>query len=378
MSSHDRPSLDGIRTRFTFALLILAAVVLPGCATMYVDNGLKDVSATEYKKPTTPQPAQLLFAFQTKGVANARGTEFLKKQVTETVAASGLFSSVSTDPAPGGALLSVVINNVPITDNALFQRLCHRTHLWSRRQRSHRRLRLHGRIRRSYQRQQDYEVHPSCNSHDHGRKRRAGERNESQEPGRSRDDDGSPDRRKRPRGSRHGPAVRPMKSLKLVLLLLAIASVGSSLVGCMSTSLVAHQPGLDSVNALRDSGIANVALGEFKVAPGVKTTTSVSARGSAFNAGAAKSATFADYLRSSMETDLRAAGKLDTASPLVIGSVITQNSLNAGGASSANSTLAARFTVTKGSQTLLDKETEDRAQVGVVVRGRDRASHRAQ
>jgi hypothetical protein len=118
MSLLNRPLRSGARTHLTLALLILVTTLLPGCATMYVDNSLKDVSASEYQHPKSAQPAQLLFAFQTKGAANARATQFLKDQVTTTVRESGLFSSVSTDPVAGGALLSVTIDNVPVTDNA--------------------------------------------------------------------------------------------------------------------------------------------------------------------------------------------------------------------------------------------------------------------
>jgi hypothetical protein len=109
---------SGVRTNSILALLILAATLLPGCATMYVDNSLKEVSASEYRHPKSVQPVQLLFAFQTKGAANARATQFLKDQVTTTVRDSGLFSSISADPVAGGALLSVTIDNVPVTDNA--------------------------------------------------------------------------------------------------------------------------------------------------------------------------------------------------------------------------------------------------------------------
>jgi hypothetical protein len=69
-------------------------------------------------KVENPQPAQLLFEFQTKGVQNGRATDMLKDQVLATVKDSGLFSAVGADPAPGGAVVNVVINNVPMTDDA--------------------------------------------------------------------------------------------------------------------------------------------------------------------------------------------------------------------------------------------------------------------
>jgi hypothetical protein len=96
----------------------LFAIFMSGCATMFVDSGLKDVASTEYMKPPEPKPVQLLFNFQTKGAANARATKFLTDEVTSTVQDSGLFSSVSAQPVAGGALLSVVINNIPVTEDA--------------------------------------------------------------------------------------------------------------------------------------------------------------------------------------------------------------------------------------------------------------------
>lgn len=107
--------IAAVQTSFRYALLLAAALLLPGCATMYVDSALHEVPRIDYSHP---QPTQLLFSFQTKGTANAKATEFLKKEVTDTVTASGLFSGVSETPAGNGALLSVVINNVPVTDNA--------------------------------------------------------------------------------------------------------------------------------------------------------------------------------------------------------------------------------------------------------------------
>jgi len=98
--------------------LLLLALATSGCATMYVDNGLKTVSKSEFMAPPEPHPVQLLFTFQTKGAANARATKQLSEQVTKTVMDSGLFSSVSAEPVTGGAMLSVRINNVPVTEDA--------------------------------------------------------------------------------------------------------------------------------------------------------------------------------------------------------------------------------------------------------------------
>ncbi len=84
----------------------------------YLDGNLKEVQAEKYQKPMSPRPAQLVFEFQTKGVLNTRATDYLKAQVVEQVRTSGLFSQVVEAPAPGAGLLSISLNNVPVTDDA--------------------------------------------------------------------------------------------------------------------------------------------------------------------------------------------------------------------------------------------------------------------
>lgn len=108
----------GASRRVRIAVVLLVAAFLPGCATFYVDNTLHEPTPEEKVKVENPQPAQLLFEFQTKGVQNGRATDMLKDQVLATVKDSGLFSAVGADPAPGGAVVNVVINNVPMTDDA--------------------------------------------------------------------------------------------------------------------------------------------------------------------------------------------------------------------------------------------------------------------
>lgn len=100
------------------ALLVIAALGASGCATMYVDGALKDVDASQVRKPVRPQDAQVLFTFQTRGTANAKATAFLKEEITKTVEASGLFASFGPDPSLSGAILNITINNVPLDDDA--------------------------------------------------------------------------------------------------------------------------------------------------------------------------------------------------------------------------------------------------------------------
>ena len=106
------------RSWMRLAGAVLFAFAATGCATHYVDTGLKDVPTEKVVKAKEPKPVQLLFEFQTKGATNSRATEQLKVKTTELVTKSGLFSQVSTAPVPGGAVLSIVINNIPLTDDA--------------------------------------------------------------------------------------------------------------------------------------------------------------------------------------------------------------------------------------------------------------------
>lgn len=99
-------------------LAIGLLVALGGCASFYVDGTTKEVATADFKKPDQPRPVQMLFEFQTKGAANDRATQMLKARVVEQIKASGLFTSVDDAPAPGGALLSITLNNVPLTDDA--------------------------------------------------------------------------------------------------------------------------------------------------------------------------------------------------------------------------------------------------------------------
>jgi hypothetical protein len=104
------------RTLLACAGISIAAISLGGCATAYVDGALKDANLSEVRKPARATDAQLLFTFQTKGTANAKATEALKGDVTKLVQESGLFATVGSEPALSGSIISITLNNVPITD----------------------------------------------------------------------------------------------------------------------------------------------------------------------------------------------------------------------------------------------------------------------
>lgn len=112
------PAVGAGLLRIARVLCVAGAAALTGCMSMYVDGSTKEVSAASFKKPAVAKPVQLVFEFQTKGAPNGAATKLLKDQVVEQVKTSGLFTQVSETPVDGGALLSVTLNNVPLTDDA--------------------------------------------------------------------------------------------------------------------------------------------------------------------------------------------------------------------------------------------------------------------
>ena len=104
-----------------FAALALLAASLSGCISpqSYIDPALPTLRAEDLAPVAAPKPVQLLYEFRTKGAPNAGATERSKGIVMDTVAKSGLFSRVSPTPVPEGGLLTIVIDNVPITGNAV-------------------------------------------------------------------------------------------------------------------------------------------------------------------------------------------------------------------------------------------------------------------
>jgi len=97
------------------SLMAAAALMVSGCISprLFVDPTLGDVPAAQRVAPAEPRPVQLIFEFRTHGAANARATNLLREQITETVRASGVFSEVSSDPVAGAALLSITVDNIP-------------------------------------------------------------------------------------------------------------------------------------------------------------------------------------------------------------------------------------------------------------------------
>lgn len=100
---------------------VAGLALLTGCANMYVDTASKEVSIAEFKKVAQPKPVQLAFEFQTNGAPNTAATSFLKDSVALQIRESGLFSADTAAAGSPVALMTIKLNNVPITKNAAAQ-----------------------------------------------------------------------------------------------------------------------------------------------------------------------------------------------------------------------------------------------------------------
>lgn len=118
MECFSSAALRGYCRRLALFAGLLVAALLTGCASFYVDTATKEVPAADFTKPANPRPVHFLFEFQTKGVANSRATDLLKGQIVDQVKGAGLFAAVEDKPVADGAILSIKLNNVPLTDNA--------------------------------------------------------------------------------------------------------------------------------------------------------------------------------------------------------------------------------------------------------------------
>jgi hypothetical protein len=152
----------------------------------------------------------------------------------------------------------------------------------------------------------------------------------------------------------------------------ALILCGGLLTGCASQKLAAHQPSVDSVQSIRNSGMAPVNVGDFKVAPAanVKIDKLVTVRGSQLTSP--NNDSFSAYLRESLLTDLKSAGKYDPASALTVSAQLLRNELNAAGFSKADASLGAKFSVARAGTVLFDKdivaqETWDSSFIGAIA-----------
>jgi hypothetical protein len=137
--------------------------------------------------------------------------------------------------------------------------------------------------------------------------------------------------------------------------LLAALSSLPLLSGCVSLPAGEHQPSFETVTTLRDSTIAKLNVGAFTLASGLDPALdrSISSRGNSIKPPPG-STTFSQYLKDSLIADLKAGGKYDPASAIVVRGELADSQLRTG-LSTASAALAAHFYVVRSGNTVYDK-----------------------
>jgi hypothetical protein len=130
-----------------------------------------------------------------------------------------------------------------------------------------------------------------------------------------------------------------------------IASV--MLAGCMHTRIDETPPSIETLKLLRAAEVPAISLGSFTDGGGKRPIArTVVIRGSTMKPP--KGSSFAEFLKLSFESELKAAGKLDPGAPVAISAILTESraseNLSKGGAA-----LAAEISVVRGSTQIFKK-----------------------
>lgn len=135
---------------------------------------------------------------------------------------------------------------------------------------------------------------------------------------------------------------------------IAAILIASALAGGCATEMPAHQSTFDNVVLLRGSEIPPLALGEFRLAPGMpaQIDTSISIRADSLKPTAG---TFSQRLRQTLEAELSGAGKLDPNAGMILSGDLNRSEVSTG-LPTGQAALGARFRLTHASGILFDQD----------------------
>lgn len=144
------------------------------------------------------------------------------------------------------------------------------------------------------------------------------------------------------------PRARLFPALRALLITVVLS-------GCAQIPLGAPQADIANVQALRQADIPPLAVGEFKLAPGKDPGLDKGISVRTNNVHSPINESFAAYLKESLITDLRAAGKLDPSSPRVLSGNLLDSRVEAG-SEQGEAVLAARFELSDGGKPAFEKD----------------------
>jgi len=113
-----------------------------------------------------------------------------------------------------------------------------------------------------------------------------------------------------------------------------------------------YQTSILNVQALRDSGIRQVKVGDF-AAGKASNNESISLRGSSMSSPV--NGKYTDYLAEAMRTEFRAAMLYQDAAPLQIGGVLLKNDVDVSGFSEGTAEMEVQVVVRQGDQLRYDR-----------------------
>jgi hypothetical protein len=125
------------------------------------------------------------------------------------------------------------------------------------------------------------------------------------------------------------------------------------LAACSTGAIPPPQATLDNIQAVRAAGVAPMRVGSFNPGPDISAQSdkSISVRAGVM---AAPDGSFARYLGSTLEAELKGAGKLDPGASLTVTGVMTRSHVDSA-MPNAHGSLGATFTLTRGGQVVFDK-----------------------
>lgn len=132
------------------------------------------------------------------------------------------------------------------------------------------------------------------------------------------------------------------------------------LVGCAELPMHAPTPSFDVIEKAKASRTAPVALGQFKVDPGVNPEIDKGLSVRTNHLFSPYDHSFAQFLRQTALTDLQASGLYDANAPLTLSGYLTDSTLNVP-TDRGEASLGARFILTRGEQKVFEKKLKTEA-----------------
>ncbi|MFZ2306941.1 MAG: hypothetical protein WAW73_02500 [Rhodoferax sp.] len=146
---------------------------------------------------------------------------------------------------------------------------------------------------------------------------------------------------------------------RTVLLLIAtVTCLGLTACGQVPLS---YQPTMANLETLKAAKNAPMNVGQFALAPGKAATMDQSVTARATTVTSPNNSSFALFLKDALTQELRAVGKFDPNSSIVVSGLLTKSELEAP-VGTGKAALAASFTVTRDGNRVYSKELEEKAE----------------